>query len=111
MLGVSGLLLGDTMPVAGILNIDLPADLANLLGGALLTFSGFGRVAAKRTKRIVGVTGTVYLLCGIVGLVYPSFFGILAHNYSVGDAIMNLLLGVIGIGIGFLLNGGGAGNP
>lgn len=104
LLGLLGLVLGDPPPLLGILNIDLAEDVVHLLSGAVLAYVGFGRVDAALTRSVVGVVGVVYLLVGVIGFISPGLFGILTHPYRLGDNIVHLLLGVLGIAAGFMLD-------
>ncbi len=50
------------------------------------------------------VFGAVLVLVGIVGFIDPRGFGLLTHPWTVVDNIIHLLLGLLGIAVGFLLD-------
>lgn len=46
----------------------------------------------------------VYVLVGVLGFFVPDLFGLLPHEYTaVLDNLIHLLLGVLGVTVGFLL--------
>jgi hypothetical protein len=104
LLGVVGLVLGDPDPLFGALNIDLVEDIVHLVIGAVFVYLGFANVDNATVKMVVGVVGVVLLIVGIVGFISPNGFGVLTHNWTVVDNIIHLLLGVLGIAVGFLLD-------
>ena len=104
LLGVVGLVLGDPDPLFGALNIDLVEDIVHLVIGAVFVYLGFANVDNATVKMVVGVVGVVLLIVGIVGFISPNGFGLLTHNWTIVDNIIHLLLGVLGIAVGFLLD-------
>jgi hypothetical protein len=104
LLGVVGLVLGDPDPLFGALNIDLVEDIVHLVIGAVFVYLGFANVDNATVKMVVGVVGVVLLLVGIVGFIDPRGFGLLTHPWTVVDNIIHLLLGILGIAVGFLLD-------
>jgi hypothetical protein len=103
LLGVGGLVLGEGQ-LAGALNIDLIEDIIHLVIGALFTYLGFARVDNAMLKTVVGVVGVVLVLVGIVGFIDPRGFGLVPSGWTVVDNIIHLLLGLLGIAVGFLLD-------
>jgi hypothetical protein len=87
LLGVLGLLLGDGL-LLGLVNIDIVEDIIHLITGGLLAYVGFG-------QRDEGVARTV--LVGLLGFVVPDMLGLLQHGYTVGDNLVHLLLGILGL--------------
>lgn len=104
LLGVVGLVLGDPEPLFGALNIDLVEDIVHLVLGAVFVYLGFANVDNATVKTVVGAIGVVLLLVGIVGFISPTGFGLLTHPWTVVDNIIHLLLGLLGIAVGFLLD-------
>ena len=104
LLGVVGLVLGDPEPLFGALNIDLVEDIVHLALGAIFVYLGFANVDNATVKTVVGAVGVVLLLVGIVGFISPRAFGLLQHDWTVVDNIIHLLLGLLGIAVGFLLD-------
>jgi Domain of unknown function (DUF4383) len=104
LLGVVGLILGDPDPLFGALNIDLVEDIVHLVLCAGFVYLGFANVDSATVKMVVGVVGVVLLVVGIVGFISPNAFGLLTHNWTIVDNIIHLLLGVLGIAVGFLLD-------
>ena len=102
LLGVVGLILGDPPPLAGLLNIDLVEDIVHLLTGALLAYVGFASRDNSLLKSVVGGLGVVYLLVGVLGFISATLFGLLTHPYTIGDNIVHLLIGALGIYFGFV---------
>lgn len=105
LLGVVGLLLGDT-PLLGILNIDVVEDIIHLLTGAIFAYVGFGQRDEGLAKTVVGVLGIVYLLVGILGFIVPMMFGLLPSGYSIFDNIIHLAIGILAILVAYVLQGG-----
>ncbi|MDQ5824992.1 MAG: hypothetical protein M3441_12415 [Chloroflexota bacterium] len=103
LLGVGGLLLGEGI-LAGALNIDLTEDLVHLVIGALFVYLGFARVDNGTVKTVVGAVGAVLILVGIIGFIDSSGFGLVPSRWTVVDNIIHLLLGLLGVAVGFLLD-------
>ncbi len=105
LLGVVGLLFGDGL-VGGLVNIDIVEDIVHLLTGGILAYVGFGQRDEDVARSVVGVLGVVYLLVGLLGFVVPSLFGLIPSGYTIGDNLIHLALGALGIAVGFLSGGG-----
>lgn len=103
LLGVAGLLLGDGI-LASALNIDLTEDLVHLVIGALFVYLGFAKVDNATVKTVVGAVGAVLILVGIIGFIDPKGFGLIPSGWTVIDNIIHLLLGLLGVAVGFLLD-------
>ncbi len=102
LIGVAGLLLGD-QSLGGALNIDIIEDIVHLVTGGLLTYVGFAHVDPGLRRNVVGGVGVLYLLVGLLGFVDPSLFGLLPSGYSVVDNLFHLVLGVLGIAMGWFV--------
>ena len=101
LLGLGGLVLGE-QALLGVLNIDLAEDLIHVLTGGLMAYVGFrGTTAAARA--VVGGTGAFYLVAFLLGLTVPNLFGLLPHGYTLWDNLLHLVLGVLGIAVGFVV--------
>lgn len=105
LLGVVGLLLGDTL-LLGILNIDIVEDIIHLLTGAIFAYVGFGQRDEGLAKSVVGVLGIVYLLVGILGFIVPMMFGLIPSGYTIFDNIVHLAIGILAILVAYVLQGG-----
>ena len=104
LLGIGGLLLGDGLLV-GLLNIDIGEDIVHILTGGILAYVGFGQRDENVARSVVGVLGVVYLLVGLLGFVLPFMFGLVPSGYTIGDNLVHLALGALGIVVGFLSGG------
>ena len=96
LVGIAGLFLGDE--IAGLLNLDLFEDIFHLVAGALLMYVGF----AGSDGAVKGATmflGIVWVVVGILGFVSEDLYGLVPHGYNLGDNILHLVLGVLGIGV------------
>jgi hypothetical protein len=102
VLGVAGLLLGEQR-LLGAVNIDIMEDIVHLVTGGLLAYVGFGRVDPGLARNIVGGIGVVYLLVGVLGFIAPTLFGLLPSGYSVVDNLIHLVLGALGIAVGWFV--------
>lgn len=102
LIGVVGLALGD-QSLGGALNIDIIEDLVHLVTGGLMAYVGFARVDSGLQRNVVGGIGVLYLLVGLLGFVDPSLFGLLPSGYSVVDNLIHLVLGVLGIAVGWFV--------
>lgn len=102
LIGVAGLLLGE-QSLGGALNIDIVEDIVHLITGDLMAYVGFARRDTGLARNVVGGLGVVYLLVGLLGFVVPNLFGLLPHGYSIVDNLIHLVLGVLGIAVGFFV--------
>ncbi len=96
LLGVLGLLLGDGL-LLGLVNIDIVEDIIHLVTGGLLAYVGFGQRDEGVARSVVLVLSIIYLLVGLVGFVLPDMAGLLQHGYTIGDNLIHLALGVLGL--------------
>ncbi|MBA3311100.1 MAG: DUF4383 domain-containing protein [Nocardioidaceae bacterium] len=104
LIGVGGLILGEKS-LWGVLNIDIAEDVVHLLTGGLMAAVGF-RGSDSAVRSVVGGLGVVYLLVGTLGFIVPDLFGLLPHEYeTVLDNLIHLVLGVLGIVLGFFVRG------
>ncbi len=101
LIGVGGLILGEKS-LLDVLNIDIVEDIIHLVTGGLMVAVGF-RGTDSAVRIVVGGLGVVYLLVGIVGFLVPDLFGLLPSEYTVVDNVIHLLLGVLGIAVGFVI--------
>ncbi|MBA2528763.1 MAG: DUF4383 domain-containing protein [Euzebyales bacterium] len=100
LIGVLGLILGEKS-LGGVLNIDIVEDIIHLATGGLMVYVGFASSDAGLLRKVVGGLGVVYLVVGLLGFVVPMLFGLLPSGYSVVDNLIHLVLGVLGIWLGF----------
>jgi len=101
LIGIGGLILGEKS-LLDVLNIDIVEDIIHLVTGGLMVAVGF-RGSDSAVRNVVGGLGVVYLLVGILGFLVPDLFGLLPSEYTVVDNVIHLLLGVLGIAVGFFL--------
>jgi hypothetical protein len=100
LLGVLGLLLGDGL-LLGLVNIDIVEDLIHLITGGLFAYVGFGQRDEGVARTVVLVVSAIYLLVGLLGFVVPDMLGLLQHGYTVGDNLIHLTLGILGLAVVF----------
>ena len=100
LLGVLGLLLGDGL-LLGLVNIDIVEDLIHLITGGLFAYVGFGQRDEGVARTVVLVVSAIYLLVGLLGFVVPDMLGLLQHGYTVGDNLIHLALGILGLAVVF----------
>ena len=101
LIGILGLVLGDQL--FGLLNIELPEDIVHLATGGLMAYVGFAQRDNRLARTVVGALGVVYLLVGIIGFIDPTLFGVLEIGYTWADNLLHLVLGVLGIIVGYFL--------
>ncbi len=103
LIGVVGLLLGQKS-LFGALNIDIAEDAIHLLTGGLLVYVGFaGANSSGWARTVVGGIGVVYLLVGLVSFAEPNPLGLFPSEYSVLDNVIHITLGILAIGVAWLL--------
>ena len=96
LLGVLGLLLGDGL-LLGLVNIGIVEDIIHLITGGLLAYVGFGQRDEGVARSVVTALSVIYLLVGLLGFVVPDMLGLLQHGYTVGDNLIHLALGILGL--------------
>jgi hypothetical protein len=96
LLGVLGLLLGDGL-LLGLVNIGIVEDIIHLITGGLLAYVGFGQRDEGVARSVVTALSVIYLLVGLLGFVVPDMLGLLQHGYTVGDNLVHLALGILGL--------------
>jgi len=96
LLGVLGLLLGDGL-LLGLVNIDIVEDIIHLITGGLFAYVGFGQRDEGVARTVVLVVSVIYALVGLLGFVVPDMLGLLQHGYTVGDNLVQLALGILGL--------------
>ena len=106
LLGVLGLLLGDGL-LLGLVNIDIVEDIIHLITGGLLAYVGFGQRDEGVARSVVLVLSVIYLLAGLLGFVLPDMAGLLQHGYTLGDNLIHLALGILGLAAVFASGRGG----
>ena len=81
----------------GLVNIDIVEDIIHLITGGLLAHVGFGQRDAGVALSVVLALSVIYLLVGLLGFVVPDMLGLLQHGYTVGDNLVHLALGILGL--------------
>src|SRR5215210_8350443 len=104
LLGVLGLLLGERA-LLGIVNIDIVEDIIHLITGGLLAYVGFGQRDEGVARTVVLVLSVIYVLVGLLGFILPDMAGLLQHGYTVGDNLIHLALGILGLAVAFASRG------
>lgn len=107
LLGVLGLLLGDGL-LLGLVNIDIVEDIIHLITGGLFAYVVFGQRDEGVARTVVLVVSVIYALVGLLGFVVPDMLGLLQHGYTVGDNLVHLALGILGLVAVFALGRSGA---
>lgn len=103
LLGLVGLFI--EQPLFGLINVDLAEDIIHLLTGGLMAYVGFAQSDVSLARTVVGGIGVIYLLVGIIGFIDPRVFGLLTNPYTWADNAVHLILGVLGIGVAWLIPG------
>ena len=98
LLGVLGLLLGVEL-LLGLVNIDIAEDIIHLVTGGILAYVGFGQRDEGVARSVVLVLSVIYVLVGLLGFVLPDMAGLLQHGYTVGDNLIHLALGILGLAV------------
>lgn len=101
LIGIGGLILGEKS-LLDVLNIDIVEDVIHLVTGGLMVAVGF-RGSDSAVRNVVGGLGVVYLVVGVLGFFVPDLFGLLPSEYTVVDNVLHLLLGVLGIAVGYVI--------
>ncbi|PZS16720.1 MAG: hypothetical protein DLM57_09895 [Pseudonocardiales bacterium] len=101
LIGIGGLILGEKS-LFDVLNIDIVEDVIHLVTGGLMVAVGF-RGSDSAVRNVVGGLGVVYLVVGVLGFFVPDLFGLLPSEYTVVDNVIHLLLGVLGIAVGYVI--------
>jgi hypothetical protein len=96
LFGIAGLALGE-QHLAGLVNIDLGADLLHLITGALLVWVGFARRAAVLARQAIARTGLLYVLVGVLGFLVPTVFGLVPAGFTLADNLVHLAVGVLAL--------------
>ena len=104
LLGVVGLLLGDGL-LLGLVNIDIVEDIIHLITGGLFAYVGFGQRDEGVARTVVLVVSVIYALVGLLGFVVPDMLGLLQHGYTVGDNLVHLALGLLGLVVAVFASG------
>ncbi|MGA7732820.1 MAG: DUF4383 domain-containing protein [Chloroflexia bacterium] len=102
LLGIVGLIAGEGH-LFGLINIDIAEDIVHLLTGGLMLYVGFAQSDNSLARTVVGGIGIVYLLVGIIGFLSATLFGLIPSGYTWADNVVHLLLGVLGIGVAWLI--------
>ncbi len=101
LLGLVGLAVGGGRFLG--LNIEIAEDIIHLLAAAVALYAGFGeRVSIGPARAYARIFGAIYLLLGILGFIVPDLFGLLGdEGYNIIDNIVHLVLGALGLFVGF----------
>ena len=91
----------------GLVNIDIVEDVIHLITGGLFAYVGFGQRDEGAARTAVLVVSAIYALVGLLGFVVPAMLGLLQHGYTVGDNLIHLLLGILGLVAVFASSGRG----
>ncbi len=102
LIGIVGLLLGQKS-LFGALNIDIAEDVIHLVTGGLLVYVGFARRDDGLARAVVGGIGVVYVLVGAISFAEPNPLGLFPSEYSVLDNVIHITLGILAIGVAWLL--------
>ncbi len=104
LIGIVGLVLGQRS-LFGALNIDIAEDVIHLVTGGLLVYVGFAKRGGSVARAVVGGIGVIYLLVGAISFAEPNLLGLFPSEFSVLDNLIHLTLGILAIGVAWLLPG------
>ncbi|HJQ08759.1 MAG TPA: hypothetical protein VJ836_04750 [Candidatus Saccharimonadales bacterium] len=79
----------------GLMNVDLPLDIARIGLAATLLYIGFGRSSEDAQRSVLTVLTVVYLALGIGGLISSTLWGILPRGLTGFDVMFHLGAGLI----------------
>ncbi len=82
-------------------------DIIHLITGGLLAYVGFGQRDEGVARSVVLILSVIYLLVGLLGFVLPDMAGLLQNGYTVGDNLIHLALGILGLAVVFVSGRGG----
>ncbi|MBI4497755.1 MAG: DUF4383 domain-containing protein [Chloroflexi bacterium] len=99
--GILGLLIGE---VVNLVNFELVEDLLHIILGVVGVYLGFFNPELRLDRMFAQVSGALLLLLGILGMVDPTLFGLFALGLTPLDHAIHLVVGVIGLAIGFYYN-------
>jgi hypothetical protein len=66
-----------------------------------LAYVGFGQRDEGVARSAVLILSVIYVLVGLLGFVLPDMAGLLQHGYTVGDNLIHLALGILGLVVVF----------
>jgi hypothetical protein len=106
LVGIAGFFVSSSMAVGNLLgfDVDLVHNLIHLLTGIVAIVAVFMGWA----NRFNQVFGIIYLLLGLLGLIYPGLYfdhllmGITHVNAA--DHVLHILVGVVAAGVGFFVH-------
>lgn len=107
LMAILGFVLGD-QALLGIFNIDFAENTIRLVTGGLMCYAGFSHRDNIFLRNVVGGLGVIYLLVCLLGFLTPTMFGLLPHGYSIFDNLLHIVIGILGIVVGFVLPGNAA---
>src|SRR4028118_869985 len=81
----------------GLVNIGIVEDIIHLITGGLLAYVGFGQRDEGVARTVVAALSAVEGVVGLLGFIVPDMLGLLQHGYTVGDNLIHLLLGILGL--------------
>ena len=88
----------------GLMNVDLPIDIARAVIALALLYVGFGSVSNATARLVVSIVGGAYIVMGAVTFIDPTHFGLLPTGFTGFDVGFHLIVGVAAVVLGFLPN-------
>ena len=92
----------------GLVIINIAEDIIHLITGGILAYVGFGQRDEGVARSALLILSVIYMLVGLLGFVLPDTAGLLQHGYTVGDNLIHLALGILGLAVAFASRGGTA---
>lgn len=101
LLAVVGFFLEDEL-LLGIMNVDLPLDVARLVFAIALAAVGFAPAPLGAVRAVLFVVGLSYVLIGVLAFVDPTLFGVLPTGLTAFDIGFHLVFGVGSLVVAFV---------
>ncbi len=106
LVGILGFFVSSSMTVGNLLGFDV--DLVHNIVHLLLGVAGLAAAFTGWSRRYNQIGGVVYILLGIVGLIYPALYfnGLLLGltHVNAADHVLHLVVGLVQAGVGFGIN-------
>ncbi len=103
LVGIMGFFVSSSMSVGNLLGFDV--DLVHNLIHLLIGIAGIAAAFTGWSRRYNQVVGVVYILLGLVGLIYPGLYfdGRLLGltHVNAADHVLHLVVGVVQAAVGF----------
>jgi hypothetical protein len=98
---VLGLFAGDTQ-LLRLMNTDIALDLIRIPVAAALLYAGFMTEDDSQINAIVLTVGVLYIGMGLLGIISPTYFGLLPSGLTGFDIAFHLVTGALGVAAGLM---------